>query len=70
MLNDVDGQRVASFTWPSQKPGTKSYQLIISRLQAAAAVLVVFLIAIGFAGIHDYPKPQEERSEIALQGVA
>lgn len=49
-LKDVDGQRVASFTWPSQKPGTKSYHLIGSRLQAAAALLAVFLIAIGLAG--------------------
>lgn len=49
-LKDVDGQRVASFTWPPQKPGTKSYQLIDSRLQAAAAILVVFLFAIGLAG--------------------
>lgn len=50
MLTDVVGNRVAVFTWPSEAPGTKSYAMVKGDLQAAGAVLALFLCGIGAAG--------------------
>jgi diguanylate cyclase (GGDEF)-like protein len=50
MLTDVVGNRVAVFTWPPEAPGTKSYAMVKGDLQAAGAVLALFLCGIGAAG--------------------
>lgn len=50
MLTDVVGNRVAVFTWPPEAPGTKSYAMVKGDLQAAGAVLALFLCGICAAG--------------------
>ncbi len=51
ILTDVEGDKVAAFTWPSQAPGTKSYAMVASGLRAAGAVLVIFLCGIAIVGV-------------------
>lgn len=49
-LKGVSSKDVAFFTWPSMAPGTKSYERVDGDLQAAGAILILFLCSIGLAG--------------------
>jgi diguanylate cyclase (GGDEF)-like protein len=51
ILTDVQGDKVAAFTWPSQAPGTKSYAMVATDLRVAGAVLVIFLCGIAIVGV-------------------
>lgn len=50
-LLGLDGRAVAYLSWPSRTPGTRIFQGVHSYLLSAAALLVIFLVAIIMTGV-------------------
>ncbi|MDH6267790.1 diguanylate cyclase (GGDEF)-like protein [Rhizobium sp. SG_E_25_P2] len=62
-LRNVSGEHIAYFVWPSQKPGTASYQKVEHMLSIAAGIFVAIVAAIvAVAGLLLRDSRQREKS--------
>ncbi|WP_246660083.1 bifunctional diguanylate cyclase/phosphodiesterase [Rhizobium sp. FKL33] len=51
-LRNIKGERIAYFVWPSQKPGTASFEKVQASLETAAGVFIAIVAGIvGVAGL-------------------
>ncbi|MDB5526510.1 MAG: diguanylate cyclase/phosphodiesterase [Rhizobium sp.] len=50
-IKDINGKDIAHFTWPSERPGTKSYDRVRSTVISAAVILLALLGAIAVTGL-------------------